>query len=461
MVGVTLRRCCALLLLASLAAGGLLAQNKPKPGFNMFSKEQDVEIGKQGSEEIEKQVKLVTDKRVNDYVQRIGQCLASQPEADNYPYSFKVVWDESINAFALPGGPTYVHTGLILAADNEAQLAGVMGHEIAHVALRHGTNQASKANLFQLGAILGGSMAGSGIGGQLAQLGIGFGANSVLLKFSRGAEKQADILGAYMMSGCGYNPLEAARFFEKLQAETGDRGKLEQFFSSHPNPGNRTERIEEEIPHMPQREYTADSGQLERIKAILRGSQPPPEPDSQPKAGTAAPSVEQPGAPAPVSSQQQNYQGRAFALAYPRNWKVLGDDGQGSVTFAPEDGLVQSQGGNAIARGIVVSMRPANRGQRTDLSRDTQSLIQQLKQSNPSMQQSRRGARRVQIDGSEGLITTLYSESPFAGQTEIDMLVTVARPNGLYYMVFIAPRQEFRQYQKTFESILTSIRFSN
>jgi len=458
----------ALALLALLIANQAVFAKRPKPGFNLFSKEQDVQIGQEGMKEIEKTVKLMKNREVNEYVRSIGERLAATSEAGGYPYTFKVVWDDSINAFALPGGPTYVNTGLILAADNEGQLAGVMGHEIAHVALRHGTNQASKANLLQLGAMVGGSMLGGGsITGQLAQLGIGFGANSVLMKFSRNAERDADLLGAYMMAQAGYNPLEAARFFEKLEAEAGNRSGVAQFFSSHPNPGNRTERIEKEIQYMERRSYDGDTGQLERIKAIIRGAAPPegtapgqqppgPPPQEPPQ---AAPAPQQP-ATAP-SSRQQAYQGREFQLAYPENWRAFGQDGQVSVTFAPEDGIVQAQGGGtAIARGAVANMMAASRGQSVNLERDTGRLIEQLRQGNPGMKAANRQPRAITVDGSPGLLTTLYSPSPFPGQTEVDMLLTVARPQGLYYMVFIAPQSEFRQHQAAFESILRSIKFS-
>ena len=139
------------------------------PGFNLFSKDQDVELGKEAAGEIAKQVEVIDNRELNAYVNSIGARLAAQPQADKYPYTFNVVNDPSINAFALPGGPAFVHTGLIAAADNEAQLAGVLAHEITHVALRHGTNQASKANLIQLPAML--ASAALGEGSMLAQLG--------------------------------------------------------------------------------------------------------------------------------------------------------------------------------------------------------------------------------------------------------------------------------------------------
>jgi predicted Zn-dependent protease len=253
-----------------ITVGFTFAQRVPKPsGFNMFSKEQELQLGQEAAAEVEKKAKLITHPEVVAYIQGIGKRLAQANESGGYPYTFKVVLDDSINAFALPGGPTYVNTGLILAADNEGQLAGVMGHEISHVALRHGTKQASKSSLIGLGASLGG-VAGGGMLGQLAEMGIGLGANSVLLKYSRGAESDADLLGARIMAQAGYNPMEAARFFEKLEAETGKRSGIEQFFSSHPNPGNRSQRIEKELQYLPKGPYQGDTGKLPQIQAILR-----------------------------------------------------------------------------------------------------------------------------------------------------------------------------------------------
>jgi beta-barrel assembly-enhancing protease len=244
-----------------------------KPGWNLFSKQQDVQLGREAAAQVERQMPVVHDGQLQDQIERIGRRLVSTGMADQYPYTFKVVNEPSINAFALPGGPTYVHTGLIRAAENEAQLAGVMAHEIAHVALRHGTNQASKANLIQLPAMLAGAVVGNGsMLGQLAQLGIGLGANSVLLKYSRNAERDADILGARMMAKAGYNPIEMARFFEKLEAQGGSRGP--EFMASHPNPGNRMKAIQEEIQYLPRGNYTTgDNGSFRQLQGAV-GSLP-------------------------------------------------------------------------------------------------------------------------------------------------------------------------------------------
>jgi Zn-dependent protease with chaperone function len=420
-----------------------------KPGWNLFSKEQDVQLGREAAAQVEQQMPVVRDAQLNEYVRRIGQRLASAPEADKYPYTFKVINDPAINAFALPGGPTYVHTGLIKAAENEAQLAGVMAHEIAHVALRHGTHQASKANAVQLPAmILGGILGGGGgVMGQLAQLGIGLGANSVLLKFSRDAETDADRLGARLLAKAGYNPLEMARFFEKLQAQGGSGGP--QFLSSHPDPGNRVQTVQQEISFLPRQNYSDNlSGDLGSIKSRL-GSLPA----STARGGSKTPGPVATGDPKPSGNMRQ-YQGNGFSVSHPDNWEVFGGDG-GSVTIAPRAGLVQDRSGAvSVGYGVIASYATSNHD--ANLRNATDDLIGQLKQSNPAMQTSG-NPKRASVGGKNGLVTTLYNQSPLGGR-EVDMLVTVQDQDRLFYMVFIAPEADFRNTQRVYEQMLSSVR---
>lgn len=249
----------------------------PRPGFNSYTKEQDIEIGRQAAAEANRQVTVVDNRQLQDYVSSLGERLASQPAADQYPYSFTVINDPSINAFALPGGPVYLNSGVLRNADNEAQVAGVLAHEISHVALRHGTNQASKAQLFDLaGGLAGAALGTNTVGGQLGQLGLGLGLSTVLLKYSRTAESEADALGARIMSASGYDPVEMARFFEKLEEMTGGDQPAE-FLSSHPNPGNRVKAVEEEIPFLPPATYNAGTGNFAAMKRIATQLPPPPE----------------------------------------------------------------------------------------------------------------------------------------------------------------------------------------
>jgi predicted Zn-dependent protease len=252
-----------------LVAGWAQGPTQFHPDFNLFSKEQEIQLGQENAARVRKQMIVVHNPYLNEYVTRVGKRLVSSREAreSGFPFTFEVVADPSINAFALPGGPMFINTGLLRAVDNEAQLAGVMGHEMSHVILRHGTSQASKSKLIELPAVLGSQVAGGSLMGQLAQMGIGLGANSILLKFSRSAESQADLMGSHLMAEAGYSPIEMARFFEKLNAEGGS--KTPQFFSDHPNPDNREKAIEQESQKLPRQAYGYETGEFPRMKVMV------------------------------------------------------------------------------------------------------------------------------------------------------------------------------------------------
>jgi predicted Zn-dependent protease len=246
-----------------------------KPGWNLFTPEQDIQIGKQSSARIGQQVLLLNDRRVDDYLDGLGKKLAGYAPGYKYPYQYRCVNDENINAFALPGGFIYINRGVIEVADNEAQLAGVMAHETSHVALRHGTNQVSKAEAWRIPLGLLG--AAGGLGGLMAQVGAGFTLNSIVLKYSRDDETQADVLGTQILYDAGYDPRALAQFFEKIEAES--KGKQPaQFFSDHPNPGNRTGRVDDEVEKLggPEPDYRSDSDDFHSIKIYVMKLPKPP-----------------------------------------------------------------------------------------------------------------------------------------------------------------------------------------
>ncbi len=270
-----------ILLLLSTA----FAVSKPtplKPGFNLFTKSQDVELGEETAAEIRKKVTLVNDPTLTAYVNAVGHRLAETREAkaSGFHFTFEVVADPAVNAYALPGGPMFINTGLLKAVDNEAQLAGVMGHEMSHVILRHGTSQASKVDLIQIPLALAGQLTDNNtVMGQLEQLGIGLGANSVLLKFSRTNESQADLLGSHLMAEAGYNPRQLAKFFIKLNDQGVDAIA---FLSDHPNPGDRSKAIDREAMRLPQQSYGYQTGQFQQMKRVVAGiHEPAPKPDPQ------------------------------------------------------------------------------------------------------------------------------------------------------------------------------------
>lgn len=263
----------------------LASRTQLKPGWNLFSPEQDIQIGRKLSQQVPTEVPLLDDKRVDDYLNRLGHRLAEHAPGYKYPYQYRAVNSSAINAFALPGGFIYINRGAIEAADNEAELAGVMAHETAHVALRHGTNQATKAYAAEIPAALLSGWLGtsSSIASEITQLTAGVGINSLFLHYSREDETQADILGTQILYDSGYDPRALARFFEKIEAQ--NKTEPIQFFSDHPNPENRVERVMEEVDKMggPEAGYKEDSREFHEIQNYLRSLPPPPKPTQKPQ----------------------------------------------------------------------------------------------------------------------------------------------------------------------------------
>ena len=213
---------CSAILLAFCLAAPLDARVQPSHGFDMFSAQEEVQAGQQAAQQATKQLPVLPDSDpVTRYVQRLGKELSSHAPGEKWPYTFHVVNQKEINAFALPGGPVYINLGTIQAADNEGQLAGVMAHEISHVVQRHGTRSASKQMAAQLPLALLGGIMGRGALSQAAQLGISFGVGSYFLKNSRQAETEADLLGTDIMYDTGSILTPCHNFFKswRLRAD--------------------------------------------------------------------------------------------------------------------------------------------------------------------------------------------------------------------------------------------------
>lgn len=449
----TLRQPLLHVLLAALLFAGCAARNPGdplKPGFNVYSKQQDIELGQQAAAEVRQQVPVVKNTELQNYISEIGKKLATQPGAGDYPYTFTLINEPSINAFALPGGPIFVNSGLIGAADNEAQVAGVLAHEIAHVALRHGTNQASKANLIQLPAVLAGMAIGQEtVVDQIAQIGLGLGVNSLIMKYSRDAENQADALGTRILAEAGYNPIEMANFFEKLQEEGGSRPP--QFLSSHPDPGNRVKKVQAEIQALPPSvtgNFGTSVGNFAQEKQLVAQLPKPPAPQ-QSMARQEAPAEGPSGA-------MQTLRARTFQVNRPSGWQAFGDQSSSTVTVAPTQGLVQTRSGSSLGYGVVMSYYQPQAAR--NLGQATNELVSQLAGLDRSIQ-SRGGQRQVTVSGNPGLITTLYGQSPYGGAERL-MLLTVPRPEGLFYMVFVAPDNRFEQLSSPFQQMVNSLQFS-
>jgi len=236
-------------------------------GVNFYSIEKEIALGKQMAQEVERQAKIVDDPIVAEYVNRIGQNLVRNSDA-KVPFTIKVIDSEEINAFALPGGFFFVNTGILLNTDNEAEMAGVMAHEIGHVAARHGTRQATRGEIAQIGSIVPliavGGMAGYGIY-QAMGLVVPMG----FLKFSRNFESEADLLGIEYMYKSGYDPGAFVDFFEKVQSQEKRKpGTMSKLFSSHPPTDDRIKHSQEVIQKYlkAKPEYVVSTSEFENVK---------------------------------------------------------------------------------------------------------------------------------------------------------------------------------------------------
>jgi len=252
-----------LLFLTSLSLGSLLLGGCAS-GFNLVSVDEEWEMGRQLEQDVARQVDVLNDATLTSYVNQIGQRIINQTELSNRPWRFHVVRDDAINAFNVPGGLVYVNTGLIAAADNTAELAGVIAHEVAHGAARHGTERMTQAYGLNVAAAL---LLGQdpGLGAQIAAQIAGGGA---IAKFSRDDEREADVRGVRYMARAGYNPEGMATMFEKLVADRRrDPSSVEQFFSTHPLTEDRITDVRREARKYPARGLTTNDGQFASMRA--------------------------------------------------------------------------------------------------------------------------------------------------------------------------------------------------
>ncbi len=462
----------------------------PDPGRAGMSHQEQVQVGYQTAAQVYKQMPVLPDSSpVTQYVQRLGTKLVTQiPQQYSWPYQFHVIAQKEINAFALPGGPIFINLGTITAADNEAELAGVMAHEMSHVYMQHSAKQAGKTNLIAGLAGLAGAVLGSGgFVGQLAALGIQMGANGVIMKYSRSDEAQADSVGAIILYKAGYNPKAMADFFQKL-AEEGGSGP--QWLSDHPNPGNREEAIQKEIANWPRRQYDTNNAaflqakqQAEGLKGysaeqIAQGAKSgewaslnqrngavfrPPSgvAVSQSASASTGAIASNPVALQNVlpSSKLVTTNLGPLSVARPDNWQVLspGQNG-GDVMIAPRAGVTR----NAVGYGVAINAVPTqDRG--LSLDQITEDLVRNF-QSQGDMR-ALGNPQPTTVGGVQGRSVTLQSTSPFPDdqgnpQKERDWLVTVQRSDGAtVYLVFVAPQSQFGRFQPTFENMLKSVRF--
>ena len=459
-------RATAIVVTALLSVGVLAGQTVVTAPQNKYSPQEDVQLGRQASAEVERQLPMLNDGTVESFIDSLGERLvAAIPQQFDHPefrYTFKVVNVREINAFALPGGPMYLNRGMISQARTQGEVASVIAHEISHVALRHGTAQATKATKYEIGTMLG-AVLGSIIGGKTGSVVAGvteFGLGTAFLKFSREYERQADILGSQLMAEAGFDPREMASMFQTIQKQGGSGGP--EFLSSHPDPGNRAAAITKEASMLQIRNPVRDTAGFNQARARLQQLPAAPTTEQATRTGagrTTAPSVGGTLDPHRVSAPSPTYttytEGDLFRISVPSNWREM--PANDSVTFAPDGGFGDTEGQGVVTHGMVVGVaRAATR----DLRTASEEFVASLSQGNPNM--SRPTAfQRANSAGRQWLRTTATNRSPGTSENERLAVYTTQLDEGnLFYAIGVAPDSDFADYDAIFRKVIGTIQFA-
>jgi peptidase M48-like protein len=444
----------------------LTAQTRIQPHENSYTPEQDVEVGRQAAAEVRQQYPMLNDRTTEDFVEQIGRRLVNEiPEEFRQPafhYTFDVVNLREINAFALPGGPMFLHRGMIEAAKSDGEVAGVMAHELSHVILRHGTVQATKGQKFQIGAIAGqvlGAIVGGRTGSVISQ-GSQFGLGAYFLKYSREYEREADLFGAQLMARAGYDPRQMANMFRTIEQQGGNRGP--EWLSSHPDPGNRYDAINREAA-MLQVEGRADTtDEFQAARSRLARMSPAPTTEqvarSQQGQGRTAGTNRRPVEVDPPSGDWRTYRpGNFLRVSVPANWEQISSGN--TVTYAPDGGYYNDQGHSTFTHGVEIGVMQGDGG--NSLQRSTEQLLQGFAQSNPQLRRQG-GYSRTNVAGRQGLTTTLSNVSEVTGETEAVNVSTVQlRDGSVLFVIGVAPADQARLYLNTFSRVRQTLQIND
>lgn len=454
-----------LVLVITLTATTVVAQTKVTPPKNKYTPQQDVQIGREASAEVRREYPIINDDSIEGYLDRLGDRLveAAPRELNNpvFEYSFTPVNLKDINAFALPGGPMFINRGMIEAASGEGEVAGVMAHELAHVLLRHGTANATKAQGFQIGA-LAGAIAGAVIGGgwgEVISQGSQFGLGTWLMKYSREYEKQADLVGAQIMARAGYDPRELARMFETIAKQGGSGGP--QWLSSHPNPGNRTQYINAEAAQLRIAARPNDQG---FFQAKTRLAQMGPartmadiERNGNMGGGRSTGSVGRIGEAVPAPSRQYRtvQGGQLFTVSVPANWQAVTSNN--AIKYVPQNAYGEHNGQSTLTHGVELGVtRAASR----NLDEATQALVEGFVRSNEGMRLAGR-EEYIQMAGRQGIVTPLEGRSALGGMERVEVHTTMLRNGDLFYLLTVVPEREIGNYGPAFDRVVRTVRLND
>lgn len=460
------------------------AQTKVKPGVNFYSIKQDIEIGRRASADLDRRLAIVKDPQVQDWIDQLGHRLAAVTTRPDLPWQFRVVNSNELNAFSLPGGYVYINKGLILLSDSEGEVAAALAHEMAHVTLRHATNQLSK------GAFWGGPFYGPYYGPPPGPGGY----NLAFMRFGRTDETQADIVGTQTLAQAGYDPQAMVRLLEKLEKGQTNWGGPE-FASERSDFGDRIKRVQKEIGYLKvgpnpletSQQYVDVKAKLQAMPAPRVAPTPPPVarnyPDQPPQPNYPAnppspypnprPNYPQPaprpGEPQSMGSEIFQSPDGFYELEYPSNWRPWPPRGR-NVIIAARNGFNTGGGDRQVNLGVVINyfeMAPpadqpgqAQPGQGMLDQAVTEAIKRVTADKNSYLSEEPNARNQGTLADRDAVGTYLVGRSA-SGENERDWLIVGPAGRGFVYLLFVSSDQDFARNQATFESIIESFRLND
>src|SRR5437868_3639017 len=412
---------------------------------NFFSLKHDIEIGSESSKEAEQSLPLVRD---DAYLRAIGERLIQNRSIPALRYRFRIVNSKDVNSLGFPGGPIYIYRGLLQSASNDDEVAAILAHEIGHIASRHGTAQLSRQLIVQAPiAIAAGLTATEAWKEQLGKLGISLGIDAPFLRYSRDQELEASLMALHLMSDARFDPNALRTLLETVnETKTGEPSRAPAFVFDHPQSETLAQEIAEEIERFVAPPHAHASAEFRTFRA---GLQKLPYPAA--KNAAAEPSLD---STAKVFTHPQDF----YRLGYPDGWQVARTGTNGAI-IAPIDGVQSSRNGDDVTHGVMFDLFDVAVPDRSlTLEQATNRLIVFLRQRNQSLRIVPGAQTQTLISDEPGVRTVMIGKGNSSNSSEVVWVVTRLYYQSLFYMVFVAPEDEFATYQPTFEQMIRSVR---
>jgi Zn-dependent protease with chaperone function len=416
---------------------------------NFFSLKQDVEIGSESAKEAEQSLSLIRDPNLDSYFRTVGQRLVQDHSLPALRFKFRIVNSKEVNSLGFPGGAIYIYRGLVQVAANDDELAAILAHEIGHVASRHGTAQLTRQLIVQAPiAIAAGFTDTEAWKEQLSKLGISLGIDAPFLRYSRDQELEASLMAVRLMANARFDPNAFRTLLEKVnEAGTGETPRASAFVFNHPQSETVAPEIAEEIEHV------TTTLRRPRVSPEFRAFQIGLQHLAYPAAKAAA-TDPPPDSISKIFTHPQDF----YRLGYPDGWVVTSTGSNGAI-IAPVDGVQSSRNGDDVTLGVMFDLFDTAVPDRSlTLEQATNRLIVYLRQRNQSLRIIPGAQTQTLVSDEPGVRTVMIGKDDSSTSSEVVWVVTRSYYQSLFYMVFVAPEDEFAMYQPVFEQMIRSVR---